>query len=873
MQISVFRNFKPVNALNNLGKNMKISNTLYFTPVKYQQKQQTSIKNNNQTLPQNTTNSNKIYAYRYFAINFTGRSPEDFNRYNIERNRMPVTMKEFLMADYDKRKIIPPQQVMEKVYEHLKDDDVKSVLDVKKKYPNEPLFNNLHEPKIKPRTSILSEIEVVKELGEAPLIKDGNNDFGLYLLRKIYLEGKSENEINKDFYEKDLNDEYKGIVNKEITNGDFRAYGIKFPVVPFWNSFLHTREEYKKFRIDMSQFEDKETSTSSKQKATSGSHSTQNTHEQEIDKTPKKRKYTIKKYQQDQLKREISNSDMTETDIEKKIRKRFSKDDPEASFIIKYLSPIMTVAADKIHLSEEEKYFAEFEKDNPVSGKTMFERFWKANPELRKLYSQAITDTIETFEDVYGGGGNLPINSNLEVITPSTENQKIIDFVNPEFIELLNYTQDIGTLREKRYAEHDALQAQWEEHFLNRYGEPKTQETPETTPTEPPANAKTDTLSVQEAMEKEALKNPGVKIYQFKLSNGSSVSILANTKEVLENRIADEYRHMPTSFARRFAKFILNHPKATEDYLLAFSCNLNNLMENSRFVADSDNHTQEELDRMNELYIEEVKKQMMSADEVYDIYMELYSEFEEKNPNYIKVVKQALGEYSTRLKTPDEKYLKALITERYRQLIEDAGVESGLSEEEIERAKSTAYAQALTSIKSMQSHDIALVSTKYLESGLAFLSIGNDIENQQSELDKIMNKYQRPLTNSEMSKILHTFTNILTNMKSNDTTNFKGELSSFFNQTVENLKNKNNSKYKKLYMEALSKNIITADNTTLRYLLEKNADKNLVEAIVEREFSEALRIPGVVEILYTMNKTNIQQDSLNQFPFGDLYKF
>ncbi len=865
MQISAFRDFKPDVVLNNLGKNMKISNNtnIYINPIKYQQNQ-TSTKSNH-TITQNITTQNKLYAYRDFGINFTGRSPEDFNRYNIEHNRMPVTMKEFLMEDYEKRKIIPPQQVMEKVYEHLNDNDVKSVLDIKKKYPNEPLFNNLHEPQIKPRTSILSEIEVVKELGEAPLIKDGNNDFGLYLLRKIYLEGKSENEINKDFYEKDLNDEYKGIVNKEITNGDFRAYGIKFPVVPFWNSFLHTREEYKKFRIDMSQFEDKETSTSSKTKPASGSKSTQNTSEQEIGKTPKKRKYTIKKYQQDQLKKEISNSDMTETDIEKKIRKRFSKDDPEASFIIKYLSPIMTVAADKVHLSEEEKYFAEFEKYNTTGGKTMFERFWKANPALREQYSQAITDTIEMFEDVYGGGGNIPINSNLEVITPSTENQKITDFVNPDFIELLNYIQGIAPLREKRYKEHDALQAQWEEHFLNRYGE--VQETT-TAPIETPVKTETNNISVQEAMEKEALKNPGVKIYQFKLSNGSSVSVLANTREVLEKRIADEYIHMPTSFAKRFAKFILNHPKATEDYLLAFACNMNNLMENSRLVADSDNYTQEELDNMNKLYIEEVKKQMMPADEVYDIYTELYSEFEEKNPKYIKVVKQALSEYSTKLKVPDEKYLKALISERYKQMIEEGILEPDMPEDEIERAKSAAYAQALTTIKSMQNHDIALVSTKYLESGLAFLSIGNDIENQQTELDKIMNKYQKPLTNSEMSKIQHTFINILTNMKAKNTTNFNGDLSSFFNQTVENLKNKQNSKFKKLYLEILSKNIITPDNTTLRYLLEKDSDRNLIEAIVEREFSETLRVPGVVEILSAMNRQNSQSDFNNQFPFG-----
>ena len=52
---------------------------------------------------------------------------------------------------------------------------------------------------------------------------------------------------------------------------------------------------------------------------------------------------------------------MSKTEVEKKVRKRFGKDDPQASFIVKYLSPIMTVAADRAHLSEDLKSFTEAE--------------------------------------------------------------------------------------------------------------------------------------------------------------------------------------------------------------------------------------------------------------------------------------------------------------------------------------------------------------------------------------------------------------------------------------------------------------------------------------------------------------------------------
>jgi len=842
---------------------MKITNNIYFNTTKLQQRQH-ETGNTKVTTPNTiTNNNNKVFAYQDFNISFTGRTPEDFNRYNIERNRMPVTMKEFLMEDYEKRKNIPPQQVMEKVYEHLKDEDVKTVLDVKKKYPNEPLFNNLHEPKIKPRTSILSEIEVVKELGDTPLIKDGNDNFGLYLLKKIYLEGKSENEINKDFYENDLNEEYKGIVNKEITNADFRAYGIKFPVVPFWNSFLHTREEYKKFRIDMSQFENKEQS-SSQTKKTDSSHSTQRTSEPEVEKTPRKRKYTIKKYQKDLLKRDLNNSDMSEVDIERKIRKRFSKDDPEASFIIKYLSPIMTVAADKIHLSEEEKDFAEYDKENSQKGnQTFFERFWKANPALREHYSQSITDTIEMFEDVYGGGGNIPINSNLETITPLTQNQKIIDFVSPEFIELLNYTQGIAPLREKRYAEHEALQIQWEEHFLNRYGEPKTEtiKTDETPIVEETKN------SVQEALDNAVKQNPGVKIYKFKLLNGTDVSLLANPKEILERQTSFEYKHMPSSFARRLTQFILRNPKATEDYLLSFACYVNNLLDNSKFVTDTDNYTPEELEKLNAAYAQEIKEQILPYDKVCEICTDIYNEFEEKNPNYIKLVQHSLREYSTKLKAPDKKYLKALIEERYRQMVAEGIIEDGMTKDEIENANEAAYTQANEAIRAMRSHDIVYLTTKTLESGLSFLSIGNDIENQQSELDSIMNKYQQPLSNSERNKIQRLFIQILTNMNPKETTNFNGDLSGFFTKIMENLKDKQNQDFKRGLTDIITSEIITPKNTTLRYLLDKNADKNLAEAIVEKEFVEIL--PKHVDFFKTLASLNqnSQDEHLNN-PFS-----
>ena len=70
------------------------------------------------------------------------------------------------------------------------------------------------------------------------------------------------------------------------------------------------------------------------------------------------------------------------------------------------MSPIMTIASDKIHLSEEMRDFSEEEKihGKTVKGASMFERFWRSNPALLNEFSTAITDTIELFENVYAGG-------------------------------------------------------------------------------------------------------------------------------------------------------------------------------------------------------------------------------------------------------------------------------------------------------------------------------------------------------------------------------------------------------------------------------------------------------------------------------------
>lgn len=511
---------------------MKITKIQLAENKYYYQNKKNNKTNTTQTIPM------QMNAYQDFNINFRGRTPENFYEQEFNVRHMPERMKKYLQENYEVRKHIPPEQIMNESFKYL--EVTENFDEVKDIYPE---FNNLHDANLKGRTGILADIKLSRELSDTPLFKDGSDNLGIYLLRKIYLEGKTIKEINKDFYEKDLNPEYKGAITQPITYGTTSAYGIQYPKTDFWNSFIATRDEYKKFFVDLP----KQNKSQLKKELVKKQHTTE----------PEKkytRKYALKKYQKQLLKDDIKKSKGDVEQLEKAIRRRFTKDDPEAAFIVKYLSPIMTIAADRIHLSEEEKFFAETNKTN----ENFFARFWKAKPELLEQYSTAITDTIELFEETYESGGMIPINSEYQVIKEGVENTKPIDFVPQRFVELLDYTQTIVPTRLQKYAEHEKLQSKWDEHFKWRYGEIE-----ETAPAIIKKNA-TELL-------KEVAQDNNAQVYMLKGVNGNEVAITGNLDEFLGDYLRKEYFGFPPKFVNMLINFTLKHPMMTENAKLSIA--------------------------------------------------------------------------------------------------------------------------------------------------------------------------------------------------------------------------------------------------------------------------------------------------------------
>ena len=544
---------------------MKIQNIQIYSPNKNIQTKRNNTPNieyANSPI-QKQQSDLKSFAYQDFNINFTGRTPENFYQQEFNKQNMPESMKEYLDFDYETRKHIPPEQMMNEVFKYIELAD--KLEDVKEIYPNEKLFKSLHENHQQNRTTILGEIKMAKEMSNEPLLKDGSDDLGLYILKKIYLNGKTVKEINKDFYDNDMNEAYKGIITRPIDSKTTAAYGIQYPKTPFWNSFIATREEYKKFFVTLPKNSTNPAARIKHEENATKTPIQKQANNEPIKAKPRVRKYKIKDYQKKQLTNDIKDAKGDIQEVEKKIRKRFAKDDPEASFIVKYLSPIMAVAADRVHLSQEMKDFCEAEKINSKSADNeyMFTRFWKKNPHILDYYAQSITDTIDMFEDLYGEGGFIPINKDLEIVNPDSKNQTIIDRVSPEFLELLDYTQTIAPEREKEYQKHNEQQKLWDEYFINKYGIPQ----------EEPTTSIETTQQISKPEKPQNIEQP-TKIETQQLTS-------AEIQKQFMNTIRRKAEIYPDIYAEKYLNFIQKNREIDNEYKLAYLYYLGNSKTNN----------------------------------------------------------------------------------------------------------------------------------------------------------------------------------------------------------------------------------------------------------------------------------------------------
>lgn len=498
---------------------MKIQPQLFIMP-----KQNGSIQLNRDNKNKNQTTENRTYNPIYYSdFNITfgarlNRTPANFYAQPFNKAGMPKSMKDYLIDDYEDRQNVPPAQMMKIVFEPINYAD--NLEEVKELFPDEPLFQNLTDkPNRKSRTGVLAEIELMRDENTS-LFKNGKNDLGMYLLKKIYLEGKSLKEINTDF-SKDISSAYKGL--SPIDYDTFSAYGIKMPNRGFWKSFLATRDDFPYEYKPRKAFEHSginRDGTSEKDRFTPP----------DMVKEPRKKgKFDdVKDYEYDRLAKAYIDGKGNPKETQKALKKTSVQNKESLTFAAQYWSPIMLITLDRIHASDEMKdFFINYESLNKSQKKKM-DDYWASTLTRRYLQSIIIKDTIKLFMELYGADGN-----------------------NDEFRDLINYAEQIPQQRKLRKAEHDKIQKEYEEMFAALDMQKESETKPE----------ETESASVTQAESSEDINNN-----PFIIFNGPSIAMSEKLRKEYNFFMNRETEILPPVIRNKYLNFLNIHPLATDEY-------------------------------------------------------------------------------------------------------------------------------------------------------------------------------------------------------------------------------------------------------------------------------------------------------------------
>lgn len=528
--------------------------------------------------------SYNTFAYRDYNISFGDRlfrTPANFYSTPFNKNGMPDTMKAYLNEDYEDRQNMPPIQMWKTVFARI--NEAGSFNEIKNLYPDEPLFANLNNIKGKGKDTVIEEIQALEdEFDNTPLFKDGNSNLGLYIVKKIYYDGKGIKEINQDF-KNDINDEYKGLIEKDITKSTTRAYGIKFPDLAFWNSFVVTRDDFPYVYKPMKPSDAKKSKNVQK---------TNEVNQPVKPKTEKQKFNSVKDWEVNKLADAIIKGRGSKTKTREQIRKNNLKDEDKLNFVAEYLGEINSIVLRRLHASEEMRNYFEHSDNLDNTQQEKFEKYWK-DPEINRLQSIVMKETIRLFFNTYGADGD-----------------------NDDFRELLKYAREIKPKRLRRQEEHDLKQAEYEKLFAVS-DEPET-ETLKNAVIIDIDDDEHEQLAHYQKLLDDVKKEYNVDTYDFETELGK-VTIVSNLKEALTEHLQSQLEILPKTFVNKYINFVQSKSEIMNDdkYILTTLLNEKgiNLPQDDRLI---------------------------SAEKADEITCKLYQEFSDTNQKEQTAAQQAL---------------------------------------------------------------------------------------------------------------------------------------------------------------------------------------------------------------------------------------
>lgn len=190
------------------------------------------------------------YSSMPSSLAFGARVDKGLSRfYEVNADKMPSTVKKFI-ENLPSKEIFTPLAAQAAAFAGLA--GALTISDIKNSYPEEELFQNLISPDDSKATrGILGTYRENKDLLEMcdQGILENKENLTVWLIKKIFLEGKTVDEINQDL-DKDISPDFKKLYTEKEPDGQairgttLKALGIKMPAFEYMQSLRYTRDGY-----------------------------------------------------------------------------------------------------------------------------------------------------------------------------------------------------------------------------------------------------------------------------------------------------------------------------------------------------------------------------------------------------------------------------------------------------------------------------------------------------------------------------------------------------------------------------------------------------------------------------------------------------
>lgn len=229
---------------------MKIQNTNGFYKITDTPKKQNKQQNTSPETQSPDSNFELRSQFNDHLISFGARVDKGLDRFYLtNKDRMPHPVRRYI-ENLDDKTRLTPLEAQRRAFSKL--ENAQNVQDIQKAFDGEKLFENLIEPEQSRATrGMLASYKENKELlelsGQGAL--KNNENLTVYLVKKVFLEAKTIDEINKDL-ENDLDPDFKADFKFKNPNSPYvygstlKALGIQMPEFEYQQSLRYTREGY-----------------------------------------------------------------------------------------------------------------------------------------------------------------------------------------------------------------------------------------------------------------------------------------------------------------------------------------------------------------------------------------------------------------------------------------------------------------------------------------------------------------------------------------------------------------------------------------------------------------------------------------------------